>query len=351
VAKRIHVCNAFFEQEVSGQIHSDLKTAFSDHPIFALLQLLPLLYAAPDEGVVVNAKPEAEFFQQSKLPMPRSLYFLDEPLPSGSVIVDWGASRLIKKWAEEQGASYDLPKWEVVEKLSSKLFSFEKSPLPGARRLFHPDEIEKLAREIQGPFVIKDCLENAGRGHFFLKPGQPLNRQALSAFVARGHPLIAEPWVQRVIDFSTQWEITPAKEIRYLGLTICHSDSFGKYLASEVGNPSFSFDPKIYEELLEEIAELGFFGNLGIDAMIYKTKQGEALQKIVEINPRKTMGYVALEMQKRHFLGKHLTLSFSDLKERSLLAKTLVTREGKRLKLRKTVLLGEGEYLPWKRKS
>jgi hypothetical protein len=333
----IHVCNAFFEWELSRQAGPSLEQALSQHPAFTMLQFLPLLYAAPDEGVVVTSKPDLSFFQSLTLQMPKALYFPDESLPAASSIIDWGASLLIKEWADARQATYALPNWDLVQTLSSKLFSFARSPLPGARQVFGAEEIEELARQIDQPFVVKDCLENAGRGHFFLLPGRPVDQKSLRAFTSRNHPLIAEPWVHRLIDFSTQWEITPSKGIRYIGLTICHNDAFGKYRASEVGNPSFTFDPKIYDPLLHDIAALGFFGHLGIDAMIYRAAQGPTLQPIVEINPRKTMGYVALAFQQRHFPGVHLTLSLSDLKESGLLPKSAVTREGRRVKFRKTV--------------
>ena len=55
---------------------------------------------------------------------------------------------------------------------------------------------------------------------------------------------------------------------------------------------------------------LGYFGNVGIDAMVYRSENGPQLHPIVEINARKTMGFAALELQKRHFPNKTITLSF-----------------------------------------
>lgn len=336
----LHVCNPYFETELKGNWAFSLEEAGLKHPIFTQLQLLPLLYGAPEEGIIVSAKPDAAFFARATIPMPRSLYFPDEPLPSSyHKVVDWGASELIAGWASQKGLSYATPPLELVRQLSSKLFSFQRSPLPGSQCIGTDEELRYLLKKIEQPTVLKNCEERAGRGHFFLFPEREINERALKAFLKEGYPFIAEPWVDRVGDFSTQWEITRQKEIRFLGNTICHNDAFGKYLASEVGHPTFIADSSFHRILIEEIAEMGFFGNIGIDAMHYRTKEGIALQPVVEINPRKTMGYVALALQKRHFPHQHLMLSFTEKEEAGLLPFSVTTRKGVRLKFRKTVSL------------
>lgn len=322
----LHICNPYFEWELKGKALKNIEDASLAHPIFAQLQFLPLLYAPPEEGLIVSAKPDEKFCKHR-------LYFPDEPLPKGEKIVDWGGSQLIEQFAKKNSLAYALPNWQTLELLNSKLFSFERFPLPGAQRISTPEELKSYISKATGPIVVKDCLESSGRGHFFFHPDQPKD---LAPLFKSGHPLIAEPWVERTQDFSTQWEITPQGEIHYLGLTICHNDALGKYRASEVGHPTFQVDLKIYEKLLEEIAALGFFGNLGIDAMFYGKDQ---LQPVVEINPRKTMGFVALQFQKLHFPNQHLTLSFDESHGTNLLPDFAITKKGTRLKFRKSLSL------------
>lgn len=64
-----------------------------------------------------------------------------------------------------------------------------------------------------------------------------------------------------------------------------------------------------------KIAELGYFGNIGIDAMVY-TLPGHAplLQPIVEINARKTMGWAALAFQQKHYPNDTVRFSFAPSK-------------------------------------
>lgn len=338
----LHICNPYFESELKGEVFSSLEGATLTHPILMQLQFLPLLYAAPEDGLIVSAKPNKNFFEESILSMPNSLHFPEDQISSYKKIIDWGASPLIAGWAKRKGISYSIPPFSLVKTISSKVFSFTRSPLPGARCINSRKELDQFKKNIGMPAVLKDCQERAGRGHFFLFPNHPINEKALEAFLARGYPFIAEPWVERIIDFSTQWEITEKREIHYLGITLCHNDAFGKYLTSEVGHPTFTADISFHRSLVEEIAQMGFFGNIGIDAMIYKMRGEKHVQPIVEVNPRKTMGYVALALQKRHFPGKHLLLSFTEKKGNNLLPFSVTTRKGLHVKFRKTVSLSYG---------
>ena len=64
-------------------------------------------------------------------------------------------------------------------------------------------------------------------------------------------------------------------------------------------------------DVLKKIATCGYFGNIGVDAMVYRLNGEILLHPIVEINARKTMGYAALTLQQQHFPEEILTLSFS----------------------------------------
>ena len=163
----LHVCNPYFESELKGEISSSLEEATLTHPILTQLQLLPLLYAAPEDGLIVSAKPEKDFFENGVIPMPHSLYFPEESFPSYEKIIDWGASPLIAIWAKRKGLSYAFPPFELVKTVSSKLFSFMRSPLPGAECVNSREELNQFKKHTKGPIVLKDCQERAGRGHFF----------------------------------------------------------------------------------------------------------------------------------------------------------------------------------------
>ncbi len=161
---------------------------------------------------------------------------------------------------------------------------------------------------------------------------------------AEGRPLIAEPWVERKLDFSTQWIID--KKIDFLGATICISDQRGKYNSNRVGDLPFLFGKyfpflEIHKEkvfpILQKMALLGYFGNVGIDAMIWGNDQ---LHPVVEINARKTMGWVALEISKRRFPKQTIALSYltkSNLT--NLLPDAIVQKDGSLLHFPKKLVV------------
>ena len=73
------------------------------------------------------------------------------------------------------------------------------------------------------------------------------------------------------------------------------------------------------QKVLSKIADVGYFGNVGIDAMIYEEENGEMkLHPVVEINARKTMGWVTLAIQQNHFPEKKMQLAFAKEKKGQL---------------------------------
>ena len=57
-----------------------------------------------------------------------------------------------------------------------------------------------------------------------------------------------------------------------------------------------------------ELKRAGYLGPVGVDAVVYRDREGFArLKPIVEINPRYTMGRLTLELMKRVAPGAHGT--------------------------------------------
>ena len=90
-----------------------------------------------------------------------------------------------------------------------------------------------------------------------------------------------------------------------LGTTLLSNNNRGGYC----GNGFYPQDPLFIKNLpplahhfesvkpiLEKIHLLGFRGNLGIDAFFYVVDQTIQLMPLIEINPRKTMGYVTIKI-------------------------------------------------------
>ena len=296
----IHIANTNFEWELEQESLPPLEKSFEVHKLFLQLQFLPLLYAGSD-CILVTAKPKET----------GNFCLYSEPLPEKMKKVEsWGASRMVAKWAKEKGLEYQAPDFDLVKELASKSFSFGRGPkLRDATLLTHLEEANEWVKNISHQVVLKKIFGFSGRGHHIL----PKEAKELPESIARwcekewakGRPIIGEPWVERLFDFSSQWDV--GGEISYLGACIIESDPHGSHLSNAVGDPKEIFGPfHIYLEehltiawpLIEEIQKMGYFGHLGIDAMVYRDPE-VLLHPIVEINPRKTMGWLALEMLKK----------------------------------------------------
>jgi hypothetical protein len=284
----LHICNTFFESELESEEELPLAFWMNSHPVVSMLQTLPRLYGTT----------------------------LDLVWPEGcdgaSSIESWGASKAIDAWAKEKKISYSMPDWEIVKEVHSKVFSFLASPrLPGAELLQNEREVLLWIEKTPGQKVLKTAFGTAGRGHFHI-PGKGNLAAFLKREFAKGLPLIGEPWMERTLDFSTQW-----KNGEFLGATVFENTPNGSYRATIAGPRSEIFGPyewaleehlAVAQPIVQQIYARGFFGHLGVDAYVYDK---ELLQPVVEINARKTMSWVALALQQKKDPGKTLRLSFS----------------------------------------
>ena len=145
-------------------------------------------------------------------------------------------------------------------------------------------------------------------------------RQWLANAFGNGQQVVIEPWLEREVDFSVQLEMG-TRELKLCGYTGLLNDAKGQFQANWAepnsarrvpDGVSALFDvmpdisgrlqrlyAKIFSLLEVELRAVGFAGPIGIDAFVYKTAAGERRVKpVVEINPRYTMGRVALELMK-----------------------------------------------------
>ena len=159
--------------------------------------------------------------------------------------------------------------------------------------------------------------------------------------------VIGEPWVERVLDFSSQWHIDKnTKEYSYIGASVCKNSSRGIYRGSLVAPEEklFASYKELWQEHLEhakralkKMASLGFFGNVGFDAMIYlhPSSDKKQLQPILEINARKTMGWVAVELFHKLQLEQETLFEYTLRKtgKENWLPQEIIIGKGKKLTL------------------
>ncbi len=177
--------------------------------------------------------------------------------------------------------------------------------------------------------VVKCDLGLAGNGMVRLwEPAiLPTQERWMEAQFGAGRRLVVEPWLERLADFSVQFDMGKdgLKLVGYAGL---ENDLRGQF-RSNWAEPRFERRPPtnvlralgaesgtlelprdlggrlhgLYRELGEalepRLREVGHEGPLGVDAFVYRGAEGGArLKPVVEINPRHTMGRVMLELMR-----------------------------------------------------
>ncbi len=346
---KLQIANTFFEWELETSPKCALLEAFHQHEIFRQLQFLPFLYADPSDGILLADLPGADYKGLTHLQM---FTLSDSSFSPFTEIESWGPSQLVADFAKKYNLNYQIPEWELVRQVNSKRFSFECSPkLPHAALLENETQAKDWLQSFEGDKVLKNCYGVSGKGHLIIDgPQFPLDQ--ILAFLKKewkkGLPVIAEPWVQRVFDFSTQWLIEKSGDVIYIGSTLCENDKRGHYLSNTVGEESILFKDRlpflkehrqVATSVLSKIAKLGYFGNIGIDAMVCTLPdQPPILHPIVEINARKTMGWAALAFQKKHCQNHIVRFCFAP-SNKGYLPEAAISRTGKITSFRRNLTM------------
>jgi hypothetical protein len=177
--------------------------------------------------------------------------------------------------------------------------------------------------------VVKEAHGLAGHNAIRLWEPEilPAQRQWLARALRHGRQVVVEPWLERVMDFSIQLEMS-SSGLGLCGYTGLINDRKGQFLANWAEPACTQNLPAKMAEMLPrhgdasrhlhclygavfslleaELNRIGFAGPISIDAMVYRTLEGDLrLKPVVEINPRYTMGRLTLELMEHASPGSH----------------------------------------------
>ncbi len=305
----IHLTNTQFEQELES-LDFDLEKSFEKSPIYLQLQYLPLLYAKPEDLIVVTAFPEEKEWNRvttllkKQFGIEAASLTLFSSCEKGTVL-SWGSSRSVAKWAKENNLFYQIPNWDVIREINGKPFAFDQVfKLPGSCLVHSMSELKKTVEQCSFPVILKSCFGVAARGNMIVENVEVLHSKKIENFCHQqwsvGLSIILEPWLERSFDFSTHWTISPKGTVIYEGWTPLENTNKGLYVASIAGKDEDHWveeQKESVEPILSLAAKKGFFGPVSVDAFVYDSKK--VLHPVVEINARMTMSRVALLFQKR----------------------------------------------------
>ena len=189
------------------------------------------------------------------------------------------------------------------------------------------EAVARLSRRGFEFALFKADLGTAGRGQRRIACVSPLlqdDRRWLESIVRRSHedgPLgVIEPELDRVLDLSFLWHLSHGAESpTFLGWTRQIVTQGRRYAGTRLGRPFADCNKDLSRFVLGEkcaclhavrewlepriacaLHERDFHGYFGIDAFVFRDASiGLTIKPLVELNPRVTMGHVALSLEQR----------------------------------------------------
>ena len=185
--------------------------------------------------------------------------------------------------------------------------------------------------------VLKSSFSASGRGMIRVK-NQIFEEKQLTwakSVIERDGHVLAEPWLDKIVDLSAHVDISRDGVVKFIGFTRFWTDARGQYRGHILGRMLDDCGSEILGQwhredgwraelqaaalaVGQEIFNEGYYGPMGIDAFIYRDQGELRLRPLVEINPRYSMGRLALAISPRitaKRCGLRIHASASDLKK------------------------------------
>lgn len=173
-------------------------------------------------------------------------------------------------------------------------------------------EAINLLLQQHGAIVVKAPLSSSGRGIQIIRKkalSRP-NSEWISGMLKQQNYVIAEPWIDKLMDVSFQFYTDQKNGLDYLGQTFFETSSNGQYQGSLINPDVKKLLPDVdiselaklirtTEEKLRKALQNSFYtryheGFLGIDGMIFRRGNKLKIQPCVEVNCRMNMGILSM---------------------------------------------------------
>lgn len=291
------------------------------------LAFLPAWYAKPNDFVLCNPICDKNFSDSLK-----NLNFSIKPISIHDLQINqaqyinqkidlWGTSPQAIHYFSELSNKYQLnfqiPAWnEFYKKLCSRVFStqclsflmgriseIDQKILPR----FYSDlnEIEEINRNSSSKLLIKSPYSSSGRGLLWLEEKElsRSSKQIIQGMLKKQKEVSVERVLDKTIDFSMHFEGD-----QFLGYSLFQTNDKGGYEKTVLLSQQkilTKLAQFIRLDLIEKVkSELIVFikknifpyyqDTIGVDMMIYQSGKQFLLHPCVEINLRKSMGYLSL---------------------------------------------------------
>ena len=309
------------------------------------LETLPVFLCAADDLVLVRRQPSSSFLDELRR-AGFSIPEFGEYSPAGLAnleIADRSPGRLCPWGWSPESAAFLAPLHRGSEPLWHDRFRHLYSKAWSASRLAaflraHPADwlcdrravgvacssLEEIHSTLDELFVagteealVKAAFGQSGRNQLRLSAGQLDEQQTawLRRILSAQGCVVVEPRLDKCVDLSLHLDITAPGRAHAIGYTRFSTDDRGQYRGTFVRGGlealerefrKFLHDTRLQklsefltDHIAHSMADTGYTGPVGVDMLVYRDADTLRLKPIVEINPRFTMGRVALHLANR----------------------------------------------------
>ena len=303
---------------------SNFTAPHAGRQLRADLGFIPAIWAAANDFVLVENVEDAErrFLRLTRRPFGR---FIAKELLCKlqfSAVDVWGWDLAIRayllRWGVDAAVMPTVTQIDAIRQLSHRRYAMqllERLQMPGTiGRSCETDQMEMIADRLQSGehLVVKAPWSSSGRGVRFMEGDMNIYDNGwVRHVIEKQGSVMVEPYYNKVKDFGMEFVSDGKGLVSYVGLSLFQTSNgayTGNILASE-DEKEYMISHYISVDLLKTIQQkictmMGvllkgrYMGAFGIDMMVVRRDDGDGflLHPCVEINLRRTMGHVAINL-------------------------------------------------------
>ena len=324
---RLHIFNPEHDLALAANL-SNFTSPHAGRQLRADLGYLPALWAEEGDYVLVENSEEAEKAYRRLMHRPFTGFIekrhLAQLKAQEVTVCPWGWDLALRSYLLRHGLPESMVATEQeiaeIRRLSHRrealtlLEALQRDGTTGVASM--ADSVAAVQSEVQrmARVVVKAPWSSSGRGIRFVEGTlSPNVANWIGGVIEKQHGVMLEPYYNKVKDFGMEFESDGCGQVRYLGLSLFHTSNgayTGNILASEEEKRemiSRYISVDLLDSVKDDVCRIfgtayngAYRGPFGIDMMVVARddREGFLLHPCVEINLRRTMGHVALSIQR-----------------------------------------------------
>ncbi|MBN2320833.1 MAG: hypothetical protein JXR49_17270, partial [Acidobacteria bacterium] len=318
--KKLLFCNVDFDTDLAS-----VRSPRQQQSCFEA-QFYYLLCGGDEDRIFLDADPHEKYqsyLSDQGIPVPRRCSNSD--ILSDSIAFPWGWSTSAINRFLNFGAKVHHPPLNIIKTVNGRSFCHRTTQqhgldIAGSRICKSAEEARALFRTCRSfPLVIKPEHGNSGIGFIHVPSTDQAADDTIDALFSQPDTAaVIQPWVIRVADFSSLFQLTSKGGVR----SISHHRTLNNRAGVYYGNLLIPDDPLIakWRDSLDagaaivarELHDTGYFGPVGLDWIVYtEDETGREKCALIDINARQPMSFVAYCLREQLASDKHCLFQFA----------------------------------------